>query len=243
MLQLLTPIYRVVVHFLYPQRCTCCRLDLSYKNTSPLCGACADKLKQPGPLICRRCGRVLSSGGAYCFACRGSKADKYKCKIIRSAFIFNEPVRRLVHALKYRQNVALAKYMGGQMASFFPRISELKNVNYVVPVPLFARRLRQRGFNQSELLARVVAEKLNLPLDTVSLIRTRDTGSQTKLGREARERNMQGAFKCVAPEKVKGKIILLIDDVCTTGATLESCAVALRNAGARRVVALTYARE
>lgn len=236
-------VWHAVSHFFYPQRCTCCHLDLPYKHTAPLCGSCSAKLQKTGPLICQRCGRVLPSGGAHCFACRGSKAAAYKCKIIRSVFVFNGPARALVHALKYRQAFTLARYMGGQMAAYLLRTPELQNVNYIIPVALHRKRYYARGFNQSEMLARAVAKELHLPLDTTSLVRVRDTGSQTKLGREARARNMQGAFKCVAPEKVRGKIILLVDDVCTTGATVESCAAALRKAGARRVVALSYARE
>ena len=240
---LLTSVWRAVSHFFFPQRCSCCRLDLPYKHSAPLCAACAAQLKKTGPLVCQRCGRVLPSGGAHCFACRGSKAEHYKCKIIRSVFVFEGPARRLVHALKYRQAFTLARYMGAQMAAYLSQTPQLQGVNYVMPVALHRKRYYARGFNQSEMLARVVAEQLHLPLDTASLVRVRNTGSQTKLGREARLRNMQGAFVCTVPDKVKGKVILLIDDVCTTGATLEACAVSLRAAGAKRVVALTYARE
>ena len=236
-------IFSFLAHFFFPRRCVCCRLDLPRKNEDPLCAHCQTKLKPTGALVCRRCGRVLPSGGAHCFACRGSKARKYKCKIIRSVFVFNEPSRRLVHTLKYRHAVTLARYMGGQMAAYVSRHNELGAADCIIPVALHRKRYAKRGFNQSEMLARVVADKLQLPLDNTSLVRVRDTASQTKLGREARARNMQRAFACVAPEKVKGKTILLIDDVCTTGATLEGCAAALKAAGARCVTALTYARE
>jgi ComF family protein len=163
--------------------------------------------------------------------------------VIRSAFVFNEPVRCLVHALKYRQAQYLARYMGEQMVRRWENIPELAGVNYVVPVPLFKKRYRRRGFNQSESLAQALARQLSLPLDTSCLQRIRDTSSQTKLGRIQRMQNMQGAFACSDNGKVKGKIVLLVDDVCTTGATLEACAVALRAAGAKRVMAFTYARE
>ena len=242
-MNMLRSFFRFLLDIIYPRRCVCCGIDLPRSHEDVLCPACAAQLKHPGPLICRRCGRVLPSGGAHCFACRGSKAQDYKCKIVRSVFIFNTPVRRLVHALKYRRAVALAQYMGRQMATYLAKTPELKDVNYIVPVALHKRRFAARGFNQSEALARTVAEKLHLPLDTSSLVRLRNTASQTKLGREQRARNMQGAFSCVNSALIKGKTVLLIDDVCTTGATLEACAVALRGAGAKRVVALTYARE
>ena len=236
-------IYKAIDHFFFPQVCVCCGADVPWKLDTPLCPTCEEKLTPLGPLICQRCGRVLPSGGAHCFACRGSKAKNYKCKIIRSAFVFNSPVRSLVHALKYRNHIALATYMGHRMAERFSTYAELAEVNYVVPVPLFAKRLRKRGFNQSEFLARAFAKSAGLPLDPLCLVRGRDTGSQTKLGRKARLENLKDAFVCVAPDKIKGKTILLIDDVCTTSATLEACAVALKKAGAKNVFGFTFGRE
>ena len=102
---------------------------------------------------------------------------------------------------------------------------------------------KKRGYNQSELLARAFCKATGLSLNTASLVRVRDTDSQTKLGREARISNMTGAFEVKNATAVKGKIILLMDDVATTGATLEACAQALRKAGAKRVMAYTFARE
>lgn len=236
-------LYKFLLNCFFPRVCICCNADLSWKAEEPLCPSCASTLTAPGPLICRRCGRVLPSGGAHCFACRGSKAQKYKCCLIRSTFVFNAPVRSLVHALKYRQNTSLAAYMGKQMAERFRQLPELKDVNYVVPVPLFPQRLRKRGFNQSELLARAFADKLKLPLDVSCLMRGRDTGSQTKLGRTERLENLKDAFVCAPSHPLKGKIVLLIDDVCTTSSTLEACAVALKKAGAKRVMGFTYGRE
>ena len=209
----------------------------------PLCPACEKALQIPGPHICQRCGAVLASGGAHCYACRGSKAKDYKCKIIRSAFVFNTSSRALVHALKYQKADYVCEAMGKLLLSQFSRYPELAGINQIIPVPLHPKKQRARGYNQSELLARQLARRLGIAVDTVSLVRCRDTISQTKLGRKGRLENMVGAFYCARPENVKGKIILLIDDVATTGATLEGCAVALRQAGAKRVLAYTFARE
>ena len=232
-----------VLHILLPRECFGCGRDLKWSATAPLCPACENGLTLPGPLICQRCGVVLKSGGAHCFHCRGSKADKYKCKVIRSACNFNEFSRGLVHALKYQGAGYVAPYMGGVMAHRFGMLTELAGVNLVIPVPLFSARQKKRGYNQSELLARAFCTKTGLALDVKSLVRVRDTGSQTKLGREARVENMSGAFEVKNPAAVKGKTVLLIDDVATTGSTLESCAQALRLAGAKRVLAYTFARE
>ncbi len=231
------------MHVLFPRTCVCCGRDLSWKSETYLCPSCAKTLTRPGPLICRRCGVNLRSGGAHCYACRGSKAKQYKCKIIRSAWVFNASSRALVHGLKYKSQEYLADEMGRQMAINFSRYPELAESELVVPVPLFASRQRKRGYNQSELLARSFSVHTGLALSVRVLARTRNTQSQTKLGRAARLTNMTGAFTCPRPAEVKGKVVLLIDDVATTGATLEGCAQALRAAGARRVLAYTYARE
>ena len=232
-----------LLHLFFPRTCVCCGQDLSWDSQTYLCRSCADTLAEPGPLVCQRCGVSLPSGGAHCYACRGSKAKQYKCKIIRSAWVFNTSSRALVHGLKYKSQDYLAKEMGRQMVSNFSHHPELAEAQLVVPVPLFISRRRKRGYNQSELLANHFANGVGLPVCLTALVRSRDTQSQTKLGRAARLTNMSGAFTCLSPGQVKGKVILLIDDVATTGATLEGCAAALRAAGAKRVLAYTYARE
>ncbi len=234
---------KYVLHVLFPRTCATCGKDLPYLHTEPLCTACENGLVLPGPLICKRCGVVLKSGGAHCFHCRGSKESTYKCKIIRSACNFNEFSRGLVYALKYQGAGYVSPYMGRVMAQRFGLLTELAGVNLVISVPLFKKRQRKRGYNQSELLARAFCQQTGLALDVSSLVRVRDTGSQTKLGRQARADNMTGAFNVVNPAAVKGKTVLLMDDVATTGSTLEGCAQALRLAGAKRVLAYTFARE
>lgn len=230
-------------HFFFPRVCFACGKDLPHHRREPLCASCENGLTLPGPLVCQRCGVVLKSGGAHCFHCRGSKAATYKCKIIRSACNFNEFSRGLVYALKYQGADYVAPYMGKLMAHRFSLFEELAGANLVIPVPLFKKRESKRGYNQSELVARAFCKNTGLTLDATSLVRVRDTGSQTKLGRAARVTNMSGAFLVQHPAAVKAKTVLLIDDVATTGSTLEGCAQALRQAGAKRVLAYTFARE
>ena len=235
--------FQWLLHFFFPRTCFACGRDLPYNAREPLCVSCAAGLTVPGPLVCQRCGAVLQSGGAHCYACRGVKGKSYKCKVIRAAFVFNEFSRPLVHALKYGGADYLARYMGGLMAVRYRAYAELAEAELVVPVPLFASRLKRRGYNQSELLARQLARHIGLPVDTQALARVRNTVSQTKLNRQGRLQNMAGAFLCKRPFDIKGKVVLLVDDVATTGATLEGCAQALRAAGAKKVLAYTFARE
>lgn len=235
--------FKYFLHFWFPRTCFACGCDLPWNAAGSLCASCEKGLKRPGPLICRRCGVVLKSGGAHCYNCRGVKAKAYKCAVIRSAFAFNASSRGLVHALKYGGADYLAHEMGNLMAVRFCTYPELAEAETVMPVPLFPKRYRKRGYNQSALLARAFAYGTGLVYDDTSLVRTRDTLSQTKLGRKGRLANMTGAFSCSRPENIKGKVVLLVDDVATTGATLEGCAAALKAAGAKKVFAYTFARE
>lgn len=147
------------------------------------------------------------------------------------------PVRQLIHELKYGGLTELARFLGEMLVSS-AQYNELSG-SVVIPVPLHLNRLASRGFNQAELLAREVAERLNLSCQLL-LARSKDTTSQVYLTREQRLGNVRGAF--VAKGDVENKRILLIDDVITTGATLEECARALKQARARQVWALVVAR-
>lgn len=236
-------LYKRILHLLFPRECVGCSCDLAWNAEGFLCPACKRELKVPGPLICQRCGTVLKAGGAHCYACRGSRGKRYKCKIIRSAWQFNAPSRALIHALKYGGLDYLAPLMAEDMVHRFSQLKELAGADLIVPVPLHRLKLRQRGYNQSELLARCFARKTGLPFLENGLVRVRNTPSQTALNRAGRLENMTGAFSCVRPEAVKGRTVLLIDDVATTGATLEGCAQALKQGGAKQVLAYTYARE
>ena len=234
---------KLLLHFFLPRTCFACGCDLPWNAEDPLCAECVSRLAVPGPHICKRCGAVLKYGGAHCFACRGSKEKEYKCRVIRAAFQFNTSSRVLVHALKYARADYLAGYMGKQMALRYKHYPELAEAELVIPVPLFPKRNRSRGYNQSELLAAHFAPLVGLVPDAKSLVRIKNTVSQTTLGRMGRLANMKGAFLCKNPGAVKSKTILLIDDVATTGATLEGCAAALKAAGAKKVMAYTFARE
>lgn len=233
----------LLLHVLLPNTCHACRRDLPRRSRAPLCAGCTAEIKVPGPLYCLRCGKPLPDGGAHCYQCRGSKAKKFKCRLIRSAVVFGPQVRGVVHAFKYTDKPYLAGWLAEWMNRRWAAYPELARAELLVPVPLHAKKFKSRGYNQSELLARELGRLRGLPVDALSVVRVRNTPSQTGFGREGRLQNMSGAFACVRPEQVKGKTVLLIDDVATTGATLEGCAEALKAAGAKAVMAYTFARE
>ena len=147
-----------------------------------------------------------------------------------------------IHEFKYGANSFLAKPLGLLLSSFAKTWLEANEDLLLMPVPLHPRRLRERGFNQSLLLARELAKGLNADLDFLSLRRIKYTKPQTELGSEERSRNVRRAFRVLGREAVKGRSIVLVDDVATTGSTLNECARALRKAGCREVSCLALAR-
>jgi ComF family protein len=148
-------------------------------------------------------------------------------------------VREAVHAFKYDGLQALADPLADLMAQYWK--DHPLPARVLVPVPLHRARQRERGYNQAELLARGLGQRIGLPVDTTSLVRQRPTAPQVELDAVQRKQNVAGAFK-VQDSSLSGQEVLLIDDVCTTAATLDACAIALREAGARSVRALTLTR-
>jgi ComF family protein len=158
---------------------------------------------------------------------------------IRSVVYFEGTLREAVHLFKYHGRAVLAEPMGGLMAAYWAQNG--MEVDVVVPVPLHVSRVRERGYNQAVLLAREMARRAGLAVDEEVLVRQRATASQVDLDAQQRKENVRAAFRCCS-DRLAGQRVLLIDDVCTTGATLEACAAALYEGGARSVQALTLAR-
>ncbi len=188
-----------------------------------------------------RCGKNIDAGET-CFNCRGSKSRKYKCSFIRSAFVYEGVIKAALREYKYSGKDYLGKFLGKWMWSEFLRHPEFREYEALVAIPLSRSKLRKRGFNQSLLLARVLSRYTGLPVLSGAVTKTRDTPSQALLKREERKTNIVGAFSADR-EVVAGKKIILIDDVATTGFTLEEAARVLKKAGARKVCAYVLARE
>ena len=153
-------------------------------------------------------------------------------------------LRTAIHHFKYRDRPQLDVPLGGLLAAFARANGAALNglrFDALIPVPMHSVRKRLRGYNQSERLTRVLASELGLPLVTEALVRTRATRAQVGLTGEARRGNVRGAFTVRRPEAVRGKTLLLIDDVVTTGSSLHECALVLKAAGAQAVYALTLA--
>ncbi|GCE20406.1 hypothetical protein KDK_42060 [Dictyobacter kobayashii] len=162
---------------------------------------------------------------------------------MRAVGSYQEPLRSNIRALKYQGNTRLGEPLGKLLAQAY--IKHGIRADLIIPLPLHQEKLQQRGYNQSQLLAESCARQLQLPLQTTLVRRIRTTPAQVTLTARQRRANLQGAF-CCAPDPTTQSLfnrrILVIDDVCTTGATLEACAAPLFEAGAREVWGLVLAR-
>lgn len=225
-------------------RCHLCDALLTSLTRLPVCDACLGRVRPIESLAwCQQCQRPLSlaaretSPDSLCGPCR---AGETKLDRLRSFGAYDGVLRDLIVLLKYSRVRAAARPLGGWLVLALEHYPELKEVDALVPVPLHWRRRRARGFNQAELTARELSRWTGLPIKKAWLRRIKDTVSQTGLTSRQRAENVRGAFR--AHGKLDRKRILLIDDVCTTGATLNACARTLRRAGAGTVHGLTVAR-
>jgi ComF family protein len=220
------------VDFLFPPRCAGCQAP-----GARLCAACQVAILPLELPQCSLCGYPLG-GAPQCSACWSGQRSVAPLAGLRSWAYFEGPLRSALHQFKYKRDIILADTLGALLAV---GVAGSLPAGLVVPVPLSANRLRERGYNQAELLARAFAELCGLPLDPRAAARQRDTASQVGLSPTQRRANVHGAFAADA-RRVGGRTVVLVDDVCTTGATLAACAAALRAAGAAAVWGLTLAR-
>ncbi|MEK7857758.1 MAG: ComF family protein [Elusimicrobiota bacterium] len=226
-----------VIHWLLPQTCAGCREDLPKGWDAPLCAACQGALPPAEPPFCLRCAERVDGSSPHCAACSSRLSA---CRMIRAAFLYKGPIPPLVHAFKYRGRVGAARWAGQKMAQAFARYPELSGFDALVPVPLHRLRLRERGYNQADLLAAELSASTGLPV-WQAVTRVEATRPQWRLDRGERLKNLAGAFRGQA--QARGRKLLLIDDVCTSGASLEGCAKALQQAGAAQVCAYVLARQ
>ena len=229
-----------ILNIFLPKVCLSCGKDLDALQEDPLCLHCKTGLEYLQKPYCERCGMPLEFSRGYCYDCEGKE---HTLAYARSALIYNETLRPMLHAFKYSGRNDLAGFLANEMAKAYDYFPEIKDHDFLMPVPLHKKRFHIRGYNQAELLARELAKIKGFSVITGAAERAVSTPTQTKLNREERQKNVHGAFNVVRPELVQGKKILLIDDVATTLSTLDELAETLKQAGAESVCAYTLARE
>ncbi|MCP4669488.1 MAG: ComF family protein [Deltaproteobacteria bacterium] len=241
-------LFNRLMDVIYPPRCSICREflfkdPLMGENRSlSFCRTCYADFREIDSPLCPICSRPFYDGVEEDHLCEEClrKRPFYDAALV--PYLYQGALMKAVHQFKYGAKAFLAASLGPLLAQFAQRHVKASNDFLTMPVPLHPRRLRQRGFNQSLLLARHLAEGLDTDLDFLSLRRVKYTLPQTGLGKEERRKNMRNAFRLMDPKAAKGKFILLVDDVATTGNTLNACAKALKRSGARKVLCLVLAK-
>lgn len=239
MKELIKEIFDDAFEFLFPSNITCfiCG-DEVVESEFCLCPSCEKSL----PKIdkhCLKCGSPIYSSANYCLTC---KSNKRHFDFARSALIYKDGAARAVQGLKYENE----KYLAAPIAKiieveFLKMEKEVGKFDFIIPIPLSKERFKKRGYNQAELIALELSKLVDVPVETKCVLRIKDTVSQTKLSFKERQENLDGAFKVELKETIKGKTLLLIDDVLTTGSTVSHCAEILKKAGAKAVYVLTFA--
>jgi len=231
----------------FPSDCRICQTPLTTISSLPVCEPCLAQVVPLDGILCRVCGEKLFSSytnsgeGALCGMCR--RAHPHFARAVAYG-AYQGALREVVHLFKY-DGIRPAGKLLGKLLYHAAGAMALPDSVMVVPVPLWAGKRHTRGFNQAEAIDRTFLSfqsSSSIQLDTAVLVRTRETASQTGLTRHQRRANVRGAFAVVKPERVKGRSILLVDDVMTTGTTAGECARVLRRAGAKEVFVATVAR-
>ena len=224
--------WNTVIDFILPPVCNGCETAGSL-----ICARCKEKLiwlKEP---LCAICGQPSFRAGK----CRQCTKVPPTIDHIRAAVLYTDPMTRIMHQFKYYDQFALAQTMTDMMRGAARELFKLQKPDLLIPIPLHAEREAERGYNQAYLLAAELSKLLKIPVLRDGLSRVRQTEVQAKLTRRERVENMSGAFE-IGSNDLSNRHVMLIDDVCTTGATLNAAASCLKAAGVAHVTGLCVAR-
>ena len=225
-----------VIDLFFPRqvKCVTCGEEV---NKFGICEKCVRLLTLVPSPTCEICGGENSGKGKVCFECKGRHFDFVRNY---SIFSYSGDVRNKIISFKQNGNKAVGEMFAYFVADKYDSIRAKHNFDLVIPVPISEARLKSRKFNQSEVLCSQISDRDKV--NNSILIRTKDTPHQTGLSRSNREENLKNSFEVVDKKLVKGKTVLVVDDIYTTGATLNACAKVLRDAGAKEIFTITLAR-
>jgi ComF family protein len=229
MKHLFTYLLKSLVDFIYPPTCLLC--EEKCEENGPLCPSCTDEISNSvHPTVQKGKKDFQHLSGEIFFDC------------VVTCWDYTPKILQLIHRMKYRRGRKLGYFLGDIAGRALGSCLDECNEGLVIPVPLHRVRRRERGFNQSEVICRGLIEYLPVQLYPDILTRKRNTSSQTKLSAEERQRNVKNAFTIKQSNIISEKRILIVDDVCTTGATLNSCASVLKKSGAKNVTGVALSR-
>jgi ComF family protein len=242
---LLAEISDAVVSVFFPGGCRICEALLRSASRVPICSECLASFERVPDILCEICGRPLpglAKKEGEVLLCPACRDRSYAFEKARSFAMYEGAVVRAILLLKFEQIEPLGAWFAERLAGLVNTGGGALAADVVVPVPLHRERQRERGYNQAALLSKPLAKKLGLPHRAVLLMRTRARPDKQVLSLEERWESVRGAFATRPGSQVDNLRVLLVDDVLTTGATLDACTRALRDAGAKSVIGLTVAR-
>jgi ComF family protein len=241
-------LFALLVDAIFPPRCAVCGRFLwngplsRDRGSAFLCLACKADFRCLTSPLCPICGQPFAPEAGDDHPCEDCLRKRPFYETAWAPYRYEGALLKGIHRLKYASKGFVADGLGPLLATFAQERFQGSRPDLIMPVPLHPRRLRERGFNQSLLLARHVSRALHLDLDFLSLKRTRYTSPQASLARRERQHNVRGAFQLEKRDAVRGKTVVLVDDVVTTGNTLNECARVLKSCGAPAVFGLSLAR-
>jgi ComF family protein len=240
---MLAGLVRGFLDLVYPNFCLACKNKIVLnKEQNLLCANCLDKIEKNLPPFCSACGRHLDTEAIAKDTCKSCRNTKFYFDRAFSPYVYTGIIKQLIHEFKYAGRDYLGKYLGSLMNAFIRDYNlPIKYLDYIIPVPLHKSRLREREFNQAQVLSREVAEEFNKRILTDALIRNKPAKTQTGLVFKERWQNIKDSFLVVKADLIKDSNVLLIDDVLTTAATSNEAAKCLKGAGAKTVILLTLA--
>jgi len=227
---------------IFPSRCVICGIVLYNNEKIRICSECLSRISFVKTPICSCCGLPFVNYEGTDHLCGECVSSKQYFSVVRSVGEFKQPLMDAIHRFKYKGEISVGETLGRLMAGFEYNSFSLEGYSLILPVPLHQRRLKERGFNQSVILAREIASRYSIGLDFRTLKRTIHTKPQTGLGKKQRSTNVKGSFIVTDREKIDGERVVLIDDVYTTGSTVRECARILIKNGVEEVAVLTLAR-
>ncbi len=239
---MLKDFFTTLVDLIYPPNCLSCKTHLSARSPKEiLCPQCLKNIQYNLPPFCPKCSRplLISKDQA---RCRNCLKNDLQFDFAWGACLYDGVLKDLIHKFKYQQKTLLRYLFADLISNFINKYNlDINQFNFIIPVPLYHANLRERGYNQAELLAIEIAERFKIELSTHNLVKVKPTRNQVDLNQKERWTNVQGAFTIKKPFELENKSILIIDDLLTTGATSSEIALELRKVNVKTIGVLTLA--
>lgn len=227
---------------LFPPQCPACGTVLTGDREGPFCPGCLSTMSFTASPLCTSCGLPFPETDGGNHLCEDCILSLPPFSMARSLGKYEAAMLDTIHLFKYHGKISAGEALGRMMAKACYDSLVIENYSLIIPVPLHPEKLRERGFNQSLVLARQISKRFSIPVDFTALRRVVHTEAQVSLSGQQRMANVRGAFEAADRSRIEGEKVLLIDDVYTTGSTVKECSKILMKSGAKEVAVLTLAR-